>query len=103
MSEGWLERLRGAVQKDGRPLRAISKAAGLGPNYLGELLNKGKVPGIDKLLRLCSELEISATWVLTGTKVSPDSEEMLSILATLPPDQQTTLLSLARQLKAARP
>lgn len=102
MSEGWLTRLTEAVRSDGRTPRAISLAAGLGPNYLSELLTKGKVPGIDKLLRLCAELNVSATWVLTGAEVTTDGEEMLSLLAELSADQQSTLLDLARQLKAAR-
>ena len=101
MSENWLTRLSEAVDRDGRTPRAISRSAGLGPNYLGELL-KGKVPGIDKLLRLCAEMNVSATWVLTGAEVTTDGEEMLGHLSKLSADQQTTLLDLARQLRAAR-
>lgn len=99
MIEGWLERLGKAVAEDGRPPRTISLAAGLGPNYLGELFNKGKVPSIDKLLKLCAELNVSATTILTGAPVSPESEEMLSILGALDREQQATLLTVARQLR----
>lgn len=102
MDDGWLDRLEKAVKNDGRAPRTISLAAGLGPNYLGELFNKGKVPSIDKLLKICAEIEVSATFILTGSEVSAQSEEMLSILADLGADQQATLLTLARQLKAAR-
>jgi transcriptional regulator with XRE-family HTH domain len=102
MMEGWLERLELAVKNDGRAPRTISKAAGLGPNYVGELFNKGKVPSVEKLLKLCAELHVSATYILTGSEVSPESEEMLSILGALGAEQQSTLLTLARQLKAAR-
>jgi transcriptional regulator with XRE-family HTH domain len=101
MMEGWLERLNKAVLADGRAPRTISRAAGLGPNYLGELFNKGKVPSVDKLLKLCAELDVSATYILTGSAVSPESEEMLSILGALDGEQQATLLSLARQLRKA--
>jgi len=101
MSEGWLTRLETAIKADGRAPRAISLAAKLGPNYLSEMLTKGKVPGIDKLIRLCDELNVSTTYILTGTQVSPESEEMLALLAVLNNEQQSTLLAVARQLKEA--
>lgn len=104
MFEGWLDRLQEAIRKDGRRPRTISQAAGLGPNYLGEMVNKGKIPGIDKLMKLCKELNVSATFILTGSAVSPESEEMLAILGSLEADEQETLLRLARQLlKASQP
>ena len=101
MLEGWLKRIDEAIKADGRKPRTISKAAGFGPNYVGEMFTKGKVPGIDRLLALCAELNVSATYVLTGSDVSPESEEVLSILASLPADQQKTFLQLARQLREA--
>lgn len=100
--DGWLDRLQVAVDADERSARAISLAAGLGPNYLSELLSTKKEPGIEKFLRLCRELHVSASYVLTGTAVSQDAEEMLGILAALPGEEQETLFRLARQLKAAR-
>lgn len=101
MVEGWLQRLRKAVADDGRRARSISIAAGLGPNHLGEVFTKGKTPSVDKLLRLCAELHVSATYVLTGSEVTPESEEMLSILGALGVEEQGTLLALARQLAKA--
>lgn len=101
MVEAWQERLEDAVRKDGRKPRSISIAAGLGPNYLSEVFTKGKVPSVDNLLKLCAELHVSATFVLTGSEVSPESEEMLSLLAGLDVEAQSTLLNLARQLSKA--
>lgn len=71
MDDGWLNRIRDAVQADGRSPRAISLAARLGPNYVSEMLERGKVPGIDKLLRICQEINVSATFILTGASVTP--------------------------------
>lgn len=102
MKEGWLDRLKEAVEKDGRSPRAISIAAKCGPNYLSEVLTKGKVPGIDRLMRLASTLKVSAAYLLTGAEVSSASEEMLALLAAMPAERQETMLALARQLRAAR-
>lgn len=102
MSEGWKTRLEEAVRDDGRSLRAISIAAKCGPNYLLEVLTKDKVPSIDKIIRLASELRVSAAYIVTGAKVSAEDEEMLVLLADMPEDQRATMRTLARQLKAAQ-
>jgi transcriptional regulator with XRE-family HTH domain len=101
MMDAWHERLEEAVRKDGRKPRSISIAAGLGPNYLSELFTKRKVPSVDKFLRLCAELRVSATFVLTGSEVSLEGEEMLGLLADMDVEAQATILNLARQLSKA--
>lgn len=84
-------------------MRAISQAAGAGPNYVSEIFSRGKIPGIDKLLAICTELHVSPTYVLTGSDVSPESEEFLAHLGSMSPEERATMLNLARQLRAARP
>jgi transcriptional regulator with XRE-family HTH domain len=103
MSEGWQDRLKEAADRDGRSYRAISKAAGAGPNYLSEVLADGKVPGIDKFQKICAELNVSAAYVLTGSEVSREDEEMLAALGSLTPEQRSTFRALVRQLKASQP
>lgn len=103
MEDGWLTRIREAIEADGRSPRAISLAAKAGPNYLGEVLEKGKVPSISKLLAICAQLNVSAAFILTGADVSADGEEMLTLLAKLSPAQRQTLLDLARQLRTTGP
>lgn len=99
MAKGWLNSLKEAVVIDGRSLRAISGEAGLGPNYLSEVLNGGKEPTVPKLLRICRVLKVSASTIITGAELTPQAEEMLAILGDLPEDQQELLFSLARSLR----
>lgn len=99
---GWLDRLRDAVKADGRSLRDVSLSAGLGPNYLSELLGKDKEPGINKLERLCRELNVSLAYVLTGLQVTPEDEEKLALLAELPEEDAATVLHFARRLRDAQ-
>lgn len=101
MSEGWKTRLEEAVRNDARAPRAISIDAGLGPNYLSELFTQDKTPTVDKLLKLCATLGVSAAYILSGVKASRQSEEMLAILSGLSEDEQATLLRLARHLQEA--
>lgn len=102
MGATWKHRLAEAVNNDGRSMRAISKSAGVGVNYLSEIFSKDKVPSIDKLLLLAEELKVSATFILVGTDVSPESEEFLAHLGSMTPEERATMLSLARQLRASR-
>jgi len=101
MSDAWLSRLKAAVDKDGRTPRAISLAAGLNPNYVGELFHLGKAPTVDKLLKICETLDVSVAWVLTGLNASRQEEEMLALVSGLPEAQQEMIYGLARTLKEA--
>lgn len=85
-------------------MRAISLAAGLGPNYLSEVLTKGKEPGVEKVAKLCAELDISFSWLVTGAAVGPEAEEYLTILQELDAPGRDALQTLARALrKPSRP
>lgn len=51
----WFELLKEMIEKDGRPQRAISLAAGLGPNYVQQMVQKNQLPKpatIEKLLAI---------------------------------------------------
>lgn len=100
----WLTRIKAKIKADGRSYRSISKAAGLGDNFVSEMILEGKEkePGVLKLLALCAELGTSATYILTGVELGPDDEEMLGLLAGMAEPEKTTFLNLARQLRAAR-
>jgi len=55
MQDEWFERLKAAIANDGRSLRDISLAAGLGPNYVQQMIKRDQPPKIatrDKLLEI---------------------------------------------------
>lgn len=67
MENGWLERLWEKVAADGRSERAISEAAGLGPNYLQQTRMRGTHPVTNKLMALLDQLgPRAAFYVYTG-------------------------------------
>jgi hypothetical protein len=59
LMDDWVNRLLLAAEKDGRSDRAISLAAGLGPNFLNELRNLNKAPTVPKVVALANELNVS--------------------------------------------
>jgi transcriptional regulator with XRE-family HTH domain len=99
MAGGWLERLRAAIKADGRSMRAVSQSAGLGANYLSEVLNKGKEPGVEKLAKVCEALNVSLTYIITGVQLDRESEEYLLTLSELPASERQSLIDLSRALR----
>lgn len=95
VSQGWRVRLAEAVERDGRSHRELSRAAGLNPGYLHQVLMLGKSPTVDKLLPLCAALRVSAAWVLYGSDVTREDEELVRLLRR-DPGTREALLALLR-------
>lgn len=75
MASDWRERLFAAIAADPRKDRAIGIAAKLGPNFISQLRGTDKSPpkepGLDKVLRLCAELQIDPASLFAGTPEIP--------------------------------
>jgi transcriptional regulator with XRE-family HTH domain len=101
MIQGWRERLIDAVDRDGRSDRAISKAAKLGPNFMNELRNTTKEPGVDKVLRLAEVLNVSVGYLFMGADLSPEDEEFVSLLRSSSREERLHLTGLLRSRRVA--
>ncbi len=93
MQDNWKQRLLRAIDADERSDRAISKAAGLGINFVNELKNTDKDPSVTKVLRLAKELNLSIAQVFLGFEISNDDEYLLSVLKNIPQEQKVALLT----------
>lgn len=97
MAETWRDRLARSIEATGRSHRDISLAAGAGSGYVNSLINDGKEPGIDKLLKVCEAAKVSIYYVLGGFDITPDKEELLRLLSQVDPEVQQSVLTLLRQ------
>lgn len=85
MKQGWQERLWEMVAADQRSERAISLAAHLGPNYLGQTRSRGSSPVSEKLAALLDALgETAALYVMTGVVLNAEGVKALNALADVP-------------------
>lgn len=101
MRVGWLQRLHAALDEDGRSMRAISTAAGCGPNFVHQMVRNGKEPGADKLARILAVLgRDAALFVMTGVKITQDDLEFISLLQSLSPKSRADALQFFRGLQA---
>lgn len=89
MMPDWRDRLLEAVDRDGRSDRAISHAAKLGPNFVNELRNTDKEPGIKKVLKLAAELKLSTTYLFLGSELTPEDEELIRLLKSTSEAEQS--------------
>jgi transcriptional regulator with XRE-family HTH domain len=105
MSKGeqtWRTRLTACLEKDGSSLRSISLQAGLGANYLSQMINDNKEPGIEIVLRLCNILNVSVTYIVTGKELSKLDEELLVLLADVDVEAKIHLRDFLRNILAGR-
>lgn len=106
---GWLIRLAAEITKRsaGGPneisYRRLSIAAGLGPNYVSQLLSDDwKEPSFGNVIKLCDYLGLSITYVVTGADVTQREEELLHQMALLDDQERQQLLGLLRAFRRDR-
>jgi transcriptional regulator with XRE-family HTH domain len=102
----WRDRLLVEIKKprQGRPsgysLRELSLAAGRGPSYVSELL-RGKEPKVANLESVCDVLGTSVSYILTGTDLTRDGEELLRAYTRLGEAERDGLLKMFRAMGAS--
>ena len=65
-------------------MRKVSMGAGLSEGYLHGVLSDGKEMTIGRLMSICSQLNVTSTYILHGIELSADDEEILRELNANP-------------------
>lgn len=63
----WRDRLHERLTETGRSMRDVSMKAGLGPNYVQQILTNGGDPTIRNLMAVASELDTSVSYLIGET------------------------------------
>lgn len=101
MNEQMLARLVAAIERDPRTANKLSTDAKLGRNYVRSILEEGKSPKAETLMKLLDALGSNATiYVLTGREVSSEDFEFLELLSNLSPDAKHKAIELFQSLLA---
>jgi transcriptional regulator with XRE-family HTH domain len=95
----WRDRLRFAIKRDKRSMRAISIAAGQSESYVWEMLNRDKEPTIGPLQKVCSVLGVTLTYITEGYEITPESERILRAVARMTQEQQIAFLAYIESQK----
>lgn len=95
VDESWRVRLDAAIEASEGSLRTVSLKAGLSPGYVHGILRDNKEPTLDRFIRICQAAGVSATYVLLGADVSPETEEIIRALEDHP-ERRGAILSLLK-------
>lgn len=104
MDDKWFDRLLDAVRRDGRDMKAISAAAGLGENYVQQMVKDRKKPKINTLVRLLKALGRADTlYIITGTAFTDVDRQLLEVAAPLDDAGKRALVEAFAALAATQP
>lgn len=76
--------------------RQASLDAGLGPGYLHSILDEGKEPTVTKLAQVCNSIGVSLAYVLYGAEISPEVEQLISLIDENPQKRDAILALLQK-------
>lgn len=95
MDDGiWRRRLYEAIRADERSMSAISQAAGLGVNYVEQLMKSDKDIRVPVLLKLCATLNISPGYLFTGVNLNGEGERLVRLVEHAPAEKLRSLIRL---------
>lgn len=80
MKNDWPERLFEAIREDGRSYRQLASDAGLGPNYVQQLMKRRSAPHYTELMKLLEAFDNeTALYVHTGYRITARDWRLLTI------------------------
>lgn len=95
MLTGVFSRLCDAIEDDERSYTKISEEAGLGQNYVQQMVKNKKMPTIDRLEKILSVMpENVATFVVLGHSLTKEDLEFLRLVRSVPDDFRSDLRGL---------
>jgi transcriptional regulator with XRE-family HTH domain len=104
MDERWFDRLVEAIRRDGRTMQAISKDAGLGENYVQQMVKDRKKPKIDSLVKLLQALGRADTlYIITGTEFTDEDRRLLEVASALDDAGKRALIAAFAALRESQP
>jgi transcriptional regulator with XRE-family HTH domain len=91
----WRERLRQTIKAQNTSMRKVSLDAGLGPGAVHSWLSAPfKDPSVTHLMDVCKVLKVSVIWITKGYDLTPEAEEILSLLENDPAGTDSVLTLL---------
>lgn len=99
MENNYFTRLIDEIQSDGRSLRGLSMEAGLGENFISQMIKSGTQPAAHNLLAILNTLGgNSMAYVLLNIRISHEHIQMLQDFESLSPAAQQNFRNLLHDL-----
>jgi transcriptional regulator with XRE-family HTH domain len=97
----WFGRLADAIEakrREGMSYAEISRAAGQKDTYVSELLRKKVDPSVSAFLGLLRAIDTSAAKILYNIDITPEIEQVISIIGRQDPALQAQMVDLATRM-----
>lgn len=79
MSDEWAKRFREALKDSGHTMKSASIEAGLNDSFVRDMLERGRVPSIDKFQKLARVVGKTVSWLL-GDEQQPQFSSMVPLM-----------------------
>lgn len=83
MDQEWATRFRERLKQSGMTMKAASLEAGLGETFVRDMLERGRVPSVDKLLKLAHVVGTTVSELLGESSAPPQVQAVLNPEAQL--------------------
>ena len=90
----WFRRFCAAIDDSYLSYREISRKAGLGENFVNQMMRNGRVPSVVNMLAICEVIGASPVEILTGSELDPETLEVFRLFNRLPADHRASVLNL---------
>lgn len=94
MTVSWIDRIAAAIGASDLAYREISRQAGLGINFISQLLKTHKQPNQQRLEAISEAVNVSASWVLSGHPENPQLDRVIAAAMALPQDRRMLFFAI---------
>lgn len=94
--DGMRVRIEEQLDKAGITARAACLNANMSPGYLHSILKENRAPTVPKLAELCAKNGLSLPYILFGFEISPETQELVSLIEQ-DPGLRDNVLSLLKR------
>jgi transcriptional regulator with XRE-family HTH domain len=98
-TETWRDRLRAEIDKAGASKRSLSLKADMGAGYVHSILEDGKDPGLESLMKVCAALDVSLLRIVYGLDVTPEMEEVFHLWRQSSSETRSGIVQILRSSK----
>lgn len=90
----WRKRLYDAILNSGKAPYEISLSAGLGQNYVEQLMKRDVAITVPVLLKICEVVEVSPDYLFSGVEISKDLRRLLDLEEVQDPKRIRALIDI---------
>lgn len=103
MNETWFNRLAEAIEADPRSMRRLSMEAGVGENFVSQMIKDRKEPGIEKVMSILDKLGAAAAlYVILDLRIEDGDDQFLEMVLKADSGQRRQILGILEAIQVGK-